>query len=152
MNSLKALLHTDLTLAMKAREAVEVDTLRMALAAITNAEVAGDAAVNLSDDQVLDVLRAEAKKRSEAAEIYANAGRHAAAERELRERAVLDRYLPAALSDDELAVIIAQEVARASEQGATGPKAMGVVVKAVRARAASADGAKIAALVKSALT
>jgi len=125
----------------------------MALAAVTNAEVAGDAAVELSDDQVVSVLQAEAKKRSEAAEIYAQAGRTDAAAKEKSELAVLERYLPAAMSEAEIAAVVAEEVAAAAAAGNTGPKAMGAVVKAVRARVgASADGSVVANLVKSALS
>ena len=125
----------------------------MALAAVTNAEVAGDAAVELSDDQVVSVLQAEAKKRSEAAEIYAQAGRTDAAAKEKSELAVLERYLPAAMNEAEIAAVVAEEVAAAAAAGNTGPKAMGAVVKAVRARVgASADGSVVANLVKSALS
>ncbi|MFZ9108546.1 MAG: GatB/YqeY domain-containing protein, partial [Ilumatobacteraceae bacterium] len=105
-----------------------------------------------TDDQVLGVLQAEAKKRSEAADIYKEAGRTDAEASERAELAVLERYLPARLSNDELEKIIAEEVAAAAAQGATGPKAMGQVVKAVRTRVgSSADGAAIAGLVKKAL-
>ncbi len=125
----------------------------MALAAVTNAEVAGDEAVELSDDQVVAVLQAEAKKRSEAAEIYAQAGRTDAAAKEKSELAVLERYLPAAMSEAEIGAVVAEEVAAAAAAGNTGPKAMGAVVKAVRARVgASADGSVVANLVKSALS
>jgi uncharacterized protein YqeY len=124
----------------------------MALAAVTNAEVAGDEAVELSDDQVVAVLQAEAKKRSEAAEIYAGAGRTDAAAKERAELAVLERYLPAAMSEAVIAAIVAEEVAAAAAAGNSGPKAMGTVVKAVRARVgASADGSVVANLVKAAL-
>lgn len=137
---------------MKARDELATSTLRMALAAITNAEVAGDEAVELSDEQVVGVLVAEAKKRSEAAEVYESAGRDAQGAKERAELALITTYLPAALGDEELSAIVADEVARAAAQGVTGPKAMGQVVKAVRSRAgAGADGARIAVLVKSAL-
>lgn len=152
MSSLKETLKTDLTAAMKARAEVEVSTLRMALAAITTAEVAGDEAVSLTDDQVIKVLQAEVKKRHEAADVYEQAGRVESAAKERSELAVLERYLPAAMSDAELAVIVDEEVGKAAASGNTGGKAMGVVVKAVRERAGSgADGGKIAALVKAAL-
>lgn len=154
MSSLKDRIQADLTEAMKAGKEQEVvkSTLRMALAAVMNAEVAGNEAVQLSDDQVLAVLQAEAKKRAESAEIYEQAGRSEAAAKERSELAVLEAYLPAALSDDELLVIVNEEVATAAAAGNTGPKAMGLVVKAVRARAgAGADGGKVAAMVKSAL-
>ena len=133
MASLLERLQADLSAAMKAGNDVEKSTLRMAIASVKNAAVAGDAAVTLTDDQVLGVLQSEAKKRAELA--------------------ILERYLPARMSDDELVKIISEEVAAAAAQGATGTKAMGQVVKAVRARVGSgADGSAIAGLVKQALT
>lgn len=152
MTSLKETLKNDLTAAMKAGDDVAKSTLRMALSAISNAEVAGDAAVELSDDQVIKVLQAESKKRAESAELYDQAGRTDAAEKERAEAAILAAYLPAAMSDDELAGVVAEEVANAAAAGNTGMKAMGSVVKAVRERVgSSADGSKIADLVKAAL-
>ena len=152
MASLKDTLKSDLTAAMKAGDETGRSTLRMALAAVTNAEVAGDEAVELTDDQVMAVLQAEAKKRAEAAEIYAGAGRTEAAQKERDELAVLERYLPAALSEDEIRAIVAEEVAAVAAAGNAGPKAMGLVVKAVRARVGSgADGSVVANLVKAAL-
>lgn len=137
---------------MKARQEVTTSTLRMVLTAVMNAEVAGDMVKVLSDDQVLDILRAEVKKRNESAEIYAGADRAEAALKERAEAAIIEAYLPAGMTDDELGKVVAEEVANATANGVTGGKAMGAVVKAVRARAgASADGAKIAALVKAAL-
>ena len=151
--SLKITLQNDLNTAMKAGDETVRGTLRMALAAVTNAEVAGDEAVELSDDQVVAGLQAEAKKRAEAAEIYAQAGRTDAAAKEKAELAVLERYLPAAMGEAEIAAVVAEEVAAAAAAGNTGPKAMGIVVKAVRARVgASADGSVVANLVKAALS
>jgi uncharacterized protein YqeY len=122
------------------------------LSAIQNAEVAGDEAIVLTDDQVIKVLQSEAKKRAESAQIYADAGRTEAAAKERAELVVIEAYLPAAMSDDEVAAIVADEIAKAAAAGQTGGKAMGVVVKAVRDRVGSgADGGKIAALVKGAL-
>lgn len=153
MTTLKAQLHDDLTAAMRARDDVVVSTLRLVLSGVATTEVAGDTAVELSDEQVLDVLRAEAKKRAEAADLYAGAGRGELAAKERSELAVIERYLPPPVGDDELSAIVADEVARAAADGASGPKAMGAVVKAVRGRVGSgADGARIAALVKAALT
>lgn len=152
MGSLLERLQADLTTAMKAGDEIGKSTLRMAIAAVKNAAVAGDEAVALTDEQIVAVLQAEAKKRSEAAEIYRDAGRAEAEEKERAEMAVLGRYLPARMSDDELRSIIAEEVSAAAAAGSTGAKAMGTVVKAVRARVGSgADGAQIAALVKAAL-
>lgn len=137
---------------MRAREEAKLSTLRMLLSAIQNAEVAGDEAIVLTDDQEIKVLQSEAKKRAEAAQIYADAGRTDAAVKERAELVVIEAYLPAAMSDDEVAAIVADEIAKAAATGQTGGKAMGAVVKAVRERVGSgADGQKIATLVKTAL-
>ena len=150
--TIKARLQDDLTAAIKSRDEVVVSTIRMVRAAIQNAEVAGSQAIELDDAQIEAVLRSEAKKRSEAAEVYEQAGRLELASKERAELAVIEGYLPAAIGDDEMAVIVEQEVAVAAAAGNAGPRAMGVVIKAVRERAgASADGAKVASLVKSAL-
>jgi uncharacterized protein YqeY len=150
--SIKNRLQADLTASMKARDELTTSTLRMLRAAITNAEVAGAEAIALTEDQSIAVLRSEAKKRSEAAEIYEQAGRAETAAKERAELAVIERYLPAAMDDDQLQAIVAEEVANAAASGAEGQRAMGQVIKAVRERVgAAADGSRIAALVKSAL-
>ena len=152
MTTLKDRIKADITEAMKAREEAKLSTLRMVLSAIQNAEVAGDEAIVLTDDQAIKVLQSEAKKRAESAQIYADAGRTEAAAKERAELVVIEAYLPAAMSDDEVAAIVADEIAKAAAAGQTGGMAMGAVVKAVRDRVGSgADGGKIAALVKSAL-
>ncbi len=152
MTTLKDRIKSDITEAMKAREEARLSTLRMVLSALQNAEVAGDEAIVLTDDQAIAVLRSEAKKRAESAQIYADAGRTDAATKERAEQSIIEAYLPAAMSDEDVAKIVAEEVANAAAAGATGGKAMGAVVKAVRERVgASADGGKIATLVKSAL-
>jgi len=150
--TLKEILKTDLIVAMKAGDDLVKSTLRMALAAIMNAEVAGSQAVELSNEQMIAVVQSEAKKRLESAEIYEQNDRPDAATKERAEAAVLASYLPAAMSDEELVAVVAQEVAAAAAAGNQGVKAMGLVVKAVRGRVgSSADGSKIAALVKDAL-
>ncbi|MFM7964141.1 MAG: GatB/YqeY domain-containing protein [Actinomycetota bacterium] len=152
MTTLLDRLQQDLAAAIKSGNDTEKSTLRMAIAAAKNAAVAGDEAVTLSDAQVIGVLQAEAKKRSEAADIYKEAGRMDAEASERAELAVLEKYLPARMDDKELQTIIAAEIASAASAGMSGPKAMGQVVKAVRAKAGpGADGAQIAALVKAAL-
>src|SRR5579875_3925744 len=98
---------------MKARDEVTTATLRMALTAVTTEEVAGKAARQLSDDEVLKVLAREAKKRREAAEAFDAAGRDELAARERAEGEVLDRYLPAQLSDEELEVLVRAAIAEA---------------------------------------
>jgi len=150
--SIKSRLQADLTASMKARDELTTSTIRMLRAAITNAEVAGSEAVELTDDQVIAVLQSEAKKRTEAADVYDQAGRAESAVKERAELVVIERYLPAAMGDDELQAIVTDEVAKAAASGAEGQRAMGQVIKAVRERAgAAADGSRIAAMVKSAL-
>ena len=152
MTTLLDRLQQDLAAAIKAGNDTEKSTLRMAIAAVKNAAVAGDEAVTLTDDQVVTVLQAEAKKRSEAADIYKDAGRAEAEASERAELEILEKYLPARMDEQQLQTLVAAEVATAAAAGLSGPKAMGQVVKAVRAKAGpSADGAQIAALVKAAL-
>ena len=139
MPELKARLHADLNTAMKARDDVTTATLRMALTAVTNAEVAGKQARELSDDEVLKVLGHEAKKRREAAEAYDGAGRAELAARERAEGAVIDRYLPAQLDDDELTDLVRAAVAEAGE-GAN----LGAVMRIVQPRVSGrADGRRV---------
>jgi uncharacterized protein YqeY len=148
--TLKAQLRSDLTSAMKARDELRSATIRMALTAITNEEVAGDVARELSDDEVLKVLGREAKKRKEAAEAFAGAGRAEQAAREVAEGEVLAAYLPAQLSDEELHALVDAAVA---ESGAEGPRAMGAVMKVLTPRVAGrADGSRVAAAVKARLS
>ena len=150
---LKARIQADIAEAVRSGDELLKSTLRMALAAIMNAEVAGSEAVVLSDDQIVNLLRSESKKRAESAEIYEQAGRTESATKERAEIAIIEKYLPAAMDAAALAAIVAEEVATAAANGQTGPKAMGVVIKGVKERVgASADGAAIAAAVKSALS
>jgi uncharacterized protein YqeY len=152
MSELKSQLKADLTEAMKARDEVRLGAIRLALSAIAVAETAGDESVELTDAQVQAVLAVEARKHHETADAFVTAGRPDRVERELAAAAVLEAYLPAALSDEQLNALVGEQVAAAAAEGATGMKAMGRVVSAVRAAAgASADGAKIAAMVKAAL-
>jgi hypothetical protein len=141
MAALKDQLHTDLNAAMKARDELTTATLRMALTAVTNEEVAGKVARRLSDDEVLRVLTKEAKKRREAAEAYDDAGRAELADRERAEGTVLDRYLPAQLDDAELGELVGAAIA---EAGATAPNQMGAVMKLLTPRTAGrADGKRV---------
>src|SRR5581483_6781254 len=109
--SLKDRLHADLTTAIKARDELRTATLRMVLAAVTTEVVAGAAARQLSDDEVLRVLAREAKKRREAAEAFASGNRPELSERERAEGGVIDAYLPQQLTDDELRELVAAAVA-----------------------------------------
>ncbi|HET6855502.1 MAG TPA: GatB/YqeY domain-containing protein, partial [Streptomyces sp.] len=125
--TLKATVRSDLHDAMRARDKVRSGALRMALTSITNEEVAGTQARELSDEEVLKVLAKEAKKRKEAATAYRDAGHPERAEAEEAELAVLEAYLPAQLSDEELQALADQAV---RETGATGMPQMGLAMKA----------------------
>jgi uncharacterized protein YqeY len=147
---LKDTLQTDLHTAMKARDELRTATLRMVLTAIGNEEVAGKSARTLSDDEVLRVLTREAKKRREAAEAFRSGGATERAERELAEEQVLSGYLPAQLSDEQIAALVQRAVA---ETGASGPQQMGAVMKVVTPQVAGrAEGSRVAAAVRAALT
>src|SRR5690348_15069493 len=131
---------------MRARDQVRMRTLRMALTSITNEEVAGSSSRDLSDDEVVKVLTREARKRREAAEAFGAAGREEQAAAERAEGDVLAGYLPAQLSDDELATLVSAAI---SETGASGMQAMGKVMKTLTPRVAGrADGARVAAEVR----
>jgi uncharacterized protein len=143
---LKERLRADLNAAMRARDQVRMRTLRMALTSITNEEVAGASARNLTDDEIIKVLTREARKRREAAEAFSAAGRSEQAAAERAEGDVLADYLPAQLSDEELAALVDTAIA---ETGASGMANMGQVMKTVTPRVAGrADGARVAAEVR----
>ena len=148
MSALKDRLRSDLTAAMKAREEVRSSTLRMVLAAITNAEVAGKAARELSDDDIVGVLSTEAKKRREAASAFDEGGRPEMAERERAEAAVIADYLPDPLSPEEVEAIVTEAIA-STGAGADGMRAMGKVMGVVQPQVKGrADGAAVAAEVR----
>lgn len=152
MATLKDSLQSALTDAIRARDEVTSATLRMALTAITNEEVSGAQARELTDDQVITVLSREGKKRREAAEAYDAAGRPELATRERDELAVLERYLPQQLSPAEIDAIVVAAVASVADQGLSGGKAMGAVMKVVTPQISGrADGGAVAAKVRSAL-
>ena len=145
-------LRTDLNIAMKDRDQLRTSTIRMVLSAVQVASVAGDEATELTDAEITAVLRSEAKRRSEAAELYENAGRTEQAASERNELSVIEAYLPAAIDDATLQGIVDEEIAAAREAGAEGPRAMGQVIKAVKDRAGDgADGGRIAGVVKASL-
>jgi uncharacterized protein YqeY len=148
MSQLKDRLRADLTTAMKARDEVRSSTLRMVLSAITNAEVAGKQARELSDDDVVGVLSTEAKKRREAATAFTDAGRVEMAAKEVAEAAVIADYLPAQLSAEEVAEIVSAAVAEAGAAG-EGMKAMGRVMGLVQPQVKGrADGGAVATEVR----
>ncbi|QMU74643.1 GatB/YqeY domain-containing protein [Streptacidiphilus sp. PB12-B1b] len=150
--TLKKQLQEDLTASIRARDELRSGTIRLTLSAITNEEVAGKVARELSDEEVLKVITREAKKRREAAEAFEAGGRTESAARERAEGEILAAYLPKQLSDEELTAIVAGAVAEARAGGAEGPRAMGAVMKLVNPKVAGlAEGGRVAAAVKQAL-
>ena len=150
MGTLKDRLNDDLRSAMKGRDELTTSTLRMALTAVRNAETAGDAAKVLSDDEVLAVLTKESKKRREAANAFAGAGRTDQAAKENAEGEILDRYLPAQLTDDEIDDLVVNAL---QAGGLTSKAQMGPAMKAAQAAVAGrAEGGRVAAAVRKHLT
>jgi hypothetical protein len=142
-------IQTDLTAAMKARDDLKVSVLRMALAAIKEAKVAGDEIRELTDEDVVALLTKEAKRRDEAAEAFAAGGRDESAAKERAERDVLAAYLPAPASEEEIAALVDEALA---EGGFDQPSQMGLAMKAAMAKVAGkADGKQVSALVKARL-
>lgn len=146
MSALKERLRADLTAAMKQRDDVRVRTLRMVLTAVSTEEVAGDAARELDDSEIVKVITREAKKRREAADAFEQGGRAEQAAAERAEGEVLTEYLPEQLGDAELAEIVAAAIA---EVGVSDAKGMGQVMTLVRPKVADrAEGGRIAAEVR----
>ncbi|CAB4844558.1 MAG: GatB/YqeY domain-containing protein [Actinobacteria bacterium] len=147
--SIKETLKSDLTEAIRSSNKVVSGTIRMVLTAITNEEVSGKEARVLTDDEIITVLSREAKKRREAAEEFAKAGRTDKAAEEKAEGEVIAQYLPAQLSEDDIKQLIAAAVA---STGASGPADMGKVMGAIKPQiAGKADGSLVSSLVKAAL-
>ena len=143
-------IQSDLTAAMKARDELRLSVLRMAMAAIKEAKVSGTEVRELTDDEVVALLAKEARRREEAAEAFAAGDRPESAARELAERDVLAAYLPAPMTDEELAALVDEALA---EGGFSEPSQMGLAMKAAMAKVAGrADGKAVSALVKARLT
>jgi len=146
---LKEDLKSDLTLSMKARDAVRSMTIRALLTAITNEEVAGKEARTLSDAEIVTVIAREAKKRRESAEAFDAAGSKDRADAERAEGEIIAHYLPAQLSDDEIKAMIQDAI---TQTGASGPSGMGQVMKIIAPKISGrADGGVVSQLVKEAL-
>ena len=147
-STLKERLRSDLTAAIRDRDKVRSGTIRMVLTAITEAEVAGSQAVELSDQQVLDVVIREAKKRREAETAYADAGRAELAGKERAESDVLADYLPLQLTEEEIEAIVADAIA-STGAAELGNKGMGKVMAQVTPQTkGKADGTVVAAEVR----
>lgn len=144
MPSLRARLQGDLTVALKAADAVTLRTLRMVEAALQNEEFARRAA--LADADVVRVLQKEAKRRHEAADLYRSGGREDRAAAEGAEAAVIGKYLPAQLTDAELEGLVRETLASLSKDVIGGPSAsaMGKIIGAVMGNVRGrADGARV---------
>lgn len=142
-------IRNDLTAATKARDAVSQRTLRSVIAAVQEAEVSGTEAQTLDDDGVQAVVKSQVKRRVDAAEAFASGGADDRASAEREEIAILEQYLPAGLSSDELEAIVSTVLA---EHGFETKADMGKAMKAVNAEVAGrADGRAVADLVKSRL-
>ncbi|TWD81015.1 hypothetical protein FB561_2118 [Kribbella amoyensis] len=147
-SELKQRLHDDMTAALKARDEIRKSTLRMALTAVTKAEVAGKEARELTDAEVLDVLTSEAKKRRESVVAYREAGRAELADKEQAEADVLAEYLPEQLSADEIAALVTETIA-ATGAAELGPRGIGKVMGALQPKVkGKADGGAVSAEVK----
>ena len=148
----KTRLREDLSAAMRSRDELRRSTLRMVLTALTTAEVSGTSSRDLTDDEVLAVLRSETKKRRDSAQVFEGAGREDGAERAARENAeadVIEGYLPAQMDGEALTAAVAAQVSAAAADGQTGPRAMGAVMGALRPTVGQqVDGGRLAAEVK----
>lgn len=154
MGALKEQLRKDLVAAMRAKDELVKSTLRMAIAAIQNAEVAGDTARELSEDEELALVNKEVASRRDSAEAYLDGGRPELAERELDEVKVLLAYLPAPLTTEEIDEIVATEVAAVAQELGAAPtmRDMGRIMKSVTAKVSGrAPGGEVADKVKHAL-
>jgi uncharacterized protein YqeY len=140
-------LEQDLKAALLAGDAQRVSVLRGLKSVLLNEKVAtGKRDSGLTDDEVLPILSKEAKKRQESADLYRQGGDETRAAAELAEKKIIEAYLPAQLSEAEVATLVDEAI---QQTGASEQKDMGKVIGAVRAKAgAAADGALIARLTK----
>ena len=147
-SELKQRLHDDMTAALKARDDLRKSVLRMALTAVTKAEVAGKEARELSDTEIVDVLGSEAKKRRESVVAYREAGRAELADKEQAEADILAEYLPEQLTEDEIKALVTETIA-ATGAAELGPRGIGKVMGALQPKVkGKADGGIVSAEVK----
>ena len=146
---IKEQLQSDLTEAIRSRNEIVSGTIRMVLTSIRNEEVSGKEERTLADAEINTVLTREGKKRREAAEAFADAGRADKAELEKAEGEVIAKYLPAQMSEDDVKKLVAAAIA---QSGAAGPGDMGKVMGILKPQVAGkADGGLVSGLVKAAL-
>ncbi len=137
-------LNQDLTSALKAKDEVAVSALRFLIAGLHNAKIAKLA--DLTDEEILVEIGKEAKRHKESIEAYDKGGRRDLVEKEMAELAILQKYLPQPLTDEELEKMVDEAIAAV---GASGPEDLGKVMSTVLSSArARADGGKVAEIVK----
>ncbi len=142
-------IRNDMKTAMKARDEVRLRSLRAVIAAVQEAEVSGTEARTLTDDEVQKVIGAQVKRRIEAAEAFEAGGAPDKASAERAEQSILENYLPAALTENELVALVDETLA---ENGWTAKSDMGQAMKAVNGKVAGrADGRTVADMVKARL-
>lgn len=148
---IKQKLQDDVKTAMLAGDSLRLETLRGLKSVILYAEVAaGKREEGLTDDEILALFSKEAKKRQESAELYIQGGAQEKADKELAEKAIIEAYLPAQLSEAELAAIIDEVL---NEVKPAGLQQMGQVIGQVKSKVGNtADGSLIAKLVKEKLS
>lgn len=147
--NLKEQILTDVTIAMKAKDAARTSTLRMLKAAIVNRQI--DKGGELDEEELLKLLRSQVKQRRDSVEQYGKGGRQDLVDKELAEIVVIEGYLPQAASQEEIGKAVAEAIA---ETGATSMKEMGAVMKAVMPRLAgkNAEGRAVSEAVKAKLS
>lgn len=147
--SLKEKLQADLTVALKQREPIKVETIRSVLGEVLRAEKSGKTPVEFDDIAVEKMIRQLLKQRRDMVTVYAEAGRLESSAKEAAEGDILEAYLPKGLSEAEVRELIAAEVAKLPE---VTPGSFGQVMKAtVAAVKGRADGKLISQLVKEAV-
>jgi hypothetical protein len=137
--------------AMKNKDAETLSVLRMLIAAARNKEITlrKDGQAELTDEQIIEVVASEIKKRRDSAEAYNNGGRPELADKENAEIKILEKYLPEQLSDDELEKIVQEVLASGADNLPAGQASFGKVMGQVMARAkGKADGSKVGEIVK----
>ena len=142
---------SDLKEAMRAKDATKLGVLRMLKSALKYAAIAKSGAeAELSDAEVVQVIRKQAKQRHDSIDSFEEGGRTELAEKEKEELAILNSYLPQAISADELTEVVQQTIA---ETGATSKGQMGIVMKALQAKVGGrADGKTLSAEVQKQLS
>ena len=147
MNDLINKIKEDLKEAMRAAQTTRISTIRMLLSAVHNKEIElGKKETGLTDEEVMDVIRSESKKRRDAIEGFEKGGRAELAAQEKEELGILELYLPPEISDEEILTVVKKGI---NESQATGPNDFGKVMKIISPLLkGKASGSRIASSVK----